>query len=404
MSEDVKQLTECLACGGKHLKLILDLNEQPMANEFVSDITAPEKTFPLKLNVCEDCTHLQLSHAVNPDLLFKNYLYVSGTTKTLRDYFDWFAEFSLSFWNKNAKSVLDIACNDGSQLNSFKKLGLTTYGIDPAENLHELSSKEHNVICDYLKREHVDVLKKAKIDIINAQNVFAHNSYPLEFLEICKDIMHDDSYLFIQTSQADMVVNNEFDTIYHEHLSFFNTTSMKALATRAGLKLVEVIKTPIHGNSYVFVFNKYSRPRMSVDLMITQEGQFGLQNLETYKIYAEKAKQVVVDLNAELKKRKDDGYKLVGYGAAAKGNTLLNFGKIDLDFIIDDNPLKQGLYTPGTHIPVVSIDHLEQFKEEKIAFVPLAWNFFTEIKYNIQRVRYNENDIFIRYFPKIDIS
>ena len=404
MSEDVKQLTECLACGGSHLKLILDLNEQPMANEFVSDITAPEKTFPLKLNVCEDCTHLQLSHAVNPDLLFKNYLYVSGTTKTLRDYFDWFAEFALSFWSKDAKTVLDIACNDGSQLNSFKKLGLTTYGVDPAENLHELSSKEHNVICDYLKREHVDALKKAKIDIINAQNVFAHNSYPLEFLEICKDIMHDDSYLFIQTSQADMVVNNEFDTIYHEHLSFFNTTSMKALATRAGLKLVEVIKTPIHGNSYVFVFNKYSRPRMSVDLMLTQEGQFGLQNLETYKIYAEKAKQVVVDLNAELKKRKDDGYKLVGYGAAAKGNTLLNFGKIDLDFIIDDNPLKQGLYTPGTHIPVVSIDHLERFKEEKIAFVPLAWNFFTEIKYNIQRVRYNENDIFIRYFPKIDIS
>jgi 2-polyprenyl-3-methyl-5-hydroxy-6-metoxy-1,4-benzoquinol methylase len=404
MSEDVKELTECLACGGSHLKLILDLNEQPMANEFISDITAPEKTFPLRLNVCEDCTHLQLSHAVNPDLLFKNYLYVSGTTKTLRDYFDWFAEFSLSFWNKKARTVLDIACNDGSQLNSFKKLGLKTYGVDPAENLHELSSKEHNVICDYLKREHVDVLKKAKIDIINAQNVFAHNSYPLEFLEICKDIMHDDSYLFIQTSQADMVVNNEFDTIYHEHLSFFNSNSMKALAERAGLKLVEIIKTPIHGNSYVFVFGKYSQPKMSVDLMLTHERQVGLQNLETYKIYADKAKQVVIDLNAELQKRKDAGFKLVGYGAAAKGNTLLNFGKIDLDFIIDDNPLKQGLYTPGTHIPVVSIEHLKKFKEEKIAFVPLAWNFFTEIKQNIQRVRDNSDDVFIRYFPKIDVS
>ena len=331
-------------------------------------------------------------------------MYVSGTTKTLRDYFDWFAEFSLSFWNKKARTVLDIACNDGSQLNSFKKLGLKTYGVDPAENLHELSSKEHNVICDYLKREHVDVLKKAKIDIINAQNVFAHNSYPLEFLEICKDIMHDDSYLFIQTSQADMVVNNEFDTIYHEHLSFFNSNSMKALAERAGLKLVEIIKTPIHGNSYVFVFGKYSQPKMSVDLMLTHERQVGLQNLETYKIYADKAKQVVIDLNAELQKRKDAGFKLVGYGAAAKGNTLLNFGKIDLDFIIDDNPLKQGLYTPGTHIPVVSIEHLKKFKEEKIAFVPLAWNFFTEIKQNIQRVRDNSDDVFIRYFPKIDVS
>jgi 2-polyprenyl-3-methyl-5-hydroxy-6-metoxy-1,4-benzoquinol methylase len=404
MSEDVKQLTECLACGGDDLKLILDLNEQPMANEFVSDITAPEKTFPLRLNVCVDCTHLQLSHAVNPDLLFKNYLYVSGTTKTLRDYFDWFAEFALSFWSKDAKSVLDIACNDGTQLNSFKKLGLKTYGIDPAENLYELSSKDHTVICDYLKREHVEKLKDTKIDIINAQNVFAHNSYPLEFLEICKDIMHDDSYLFIQTSQADMIVNNEFDTLYHEHLSFFNANSMQALANRAGLKIVDIIKTPIHGNSYVFVFSKQAQPKMSVDLILTYERQIGLQNLETYAIYAEKAKHIVSKLNAELLKRKNNGYKLVGYGAAAKGNTLLNFGKIQLDFIIDDNPLKQGLYTPGTHIPVVSIDSLIEFKNEKIAFVPLAWNFFAEIKSNIQKVRGNPNDIFIRYFPKIDIS
>ena len=404
MIKNVKQLTECLACGGKHLDLVLDLNEQPLANSYLKAIGEKEDIFPLKLNICKDCTHLQLSHAVNPDLLFKNYLYVSGTTKTLRDYFDWFAEFALSFWNKSAKTVLDIACNDGTQLNSFKKLGLTTYGIDPAENLYKLSSKNHNVICDYLKRDHVETLKNIKIDIINAQNVFAHNSYPLEFLQICKDIMHDNSYLFIQTSQADMVVNNEFDTIYHEHLSFFNSNSMKELATRAELKLVDIIRTPIHGNSYVFVFSKFSEPKMSVDLILTQERQIELQNLDTYKIYAEKAKQVVVDLNVELQRRKEDGFKLVGYGAAAKGNTLLNFGQIQLDFIIDDNPLKQGLFTPGMRIPIVGIEHLQQFKNEKIAFVPLAWNFFTEIKQNIQKVRNNSNDAFIRYFPKIDIN
>ena len=281
---------------------------------------------------------------------------------------------------------------------------MTTYGIDPAENLYKLSSKNHNVICDYLKRDHVETLKNIKIDIINAQNVFAHNSYPLEFLQICKDIMHDNSYLFIQTSQADMVVNNEFDTIYHEHLSFFNSNSMKELATRAELKLVDIIRTPIHGNSYVFVFSKFSEPKMSVDLILTQERQIELQNLDTYKIYAEKAKQVVVDLNVELQRRKEDGFKLVGYGAAAKGNTLLNFGQIQLDFIIDDNPLKQGLFTPGMRIPIVGIEHLQQFKNEKIAFVPLAWNFFTEIKQNIQKVRNNSNDAFIRYFPKIDIN
>lgn len=179
---------------------------------------------------------------------------------------------------------------------------------------------------------------------------------------------------------------------------------MGALASRAGLKLVDIIKTPIHGNSYVFVFSKHSQPRISVDHALLSEYQSGLQNLETYTIYAEKAKQVVVDLNSELQKHKKNGFKLVGYGAAAKGNTLLNFGQIQLDFIIDDNPLKQGLYTPGTHIPVVSIDKLNEFENKKIAFVPLAWNFFTEIKSNIQKVRTNSDDVFIRYFPKIDIS
>jgi len=289
-------------------------------------------------------------------------------------------------------------------LNSFKALGLKTYGIDPAENLHKLSNANHEVVCDYFKEKYVYHYKMKQLDIITAQNVFAHNDYPLEFLQQCRDIMHDDSVLFIQTSQADMVRNNEFDTIYHEHLSFFNASSMSALARRAGLYLIDIRKTPIHGNSYMFVFKKKAEDTSKVDAVLAEEQQAGLQDLNTYTVYAERCQQVVEDLKAVLDDYRGQGYVLAGYGAAAKGNTLINFGKLYLDFIIDDNPLKQGLFTPGSNIPVESIDVLDQCKDLKVVFVPLAWNFFTEIKSKIKGKRDQDGDVFIRYFPKINVE
>lgn len=403
--ENTKELNQCLCCGSTELELTLDLNEQPLANSFKESPDQEEPYFPLRLNRCTKCSHLQLSHAVNPDLLFKHYLYVSGTSQTLKDYFDWFAKYPQAFWpeGESPTSVLDIACNDGTQLDSFKEIGYKTYGIDPAENLYELSSKNHEVFCDYFNEKHVPLLKD-KVDVINAQNVFAHNDYPLDFLVLCKNIMHDNSVLFIQTSQADMVVENQFDTIYHEHLSFFNANSMNELAKRAGLHLISINKTPIHGTSYVFAFSKRLRPEFSIDQVLTNERELGLQESSTYKIYAEKCKMVVTVLEAKLKELKANGYVVAGYGAAAKGNTLINFGELKLDFIIDDNPLKQGLYAPGSNIPVVSINELDKHESAKIAFVPLAWNFFEEISRKIKTKRDREEDLFIKYFPSIEVK
>jgi SAM-dependent methyltransferase len=401
--EDAKQLNECLCCGSERLKLVLDLNEQPLANSFKKTAEEDEPYFPLKLNICEDCTHLQLSHAVNPDLLFKNYLYVSGTSQTLRDYFDWFAKETLTY-APDAKTVLDIACNDGSQLNSFKALGLKTYGVDPAENLHPLSNANHEVVCDYFTDKYTYHYKMKQLDIITAQNVFAHNSYPLEFLKQCKEIMSDTSVLFIQTSQADMIKNNEFDTIYHEHLSFFNASSMSALARRAGLYLIDIRKTPIHGNSYMFVFKTIAEDTSRVDAVLEEEREQGLQDMNTYLAYADRASTIVEDLKQTIMHYRMLDYLIVGYGAAAKGNTLLNFGEIHLDYIIDDNPLKQGLYSPGMSTPVVPISKLDEYADVKVAFVPLAWNFFAEIRKNIKNKRDREGDVFIRYFPIISIE
>ena len=219
---DYRELSRCLCCDSDDLSLLLNLNNQPLANSYHKEDEVLDE-YPLGVNICNKCHHIQLTHVVNPDLLFKDYLYVSGTTKTLHDNMKWFVDYVLetTLWGEKA-SVLDIACNDGTQLDYFKKKGFKTFGIDPAKNLHKLSSKNHEVICDYFDSKHFD----GTFEILVAQNVFAHNSDPKRFLEHCSDLMHDDSVLFIQTSQAEMILNNQFDTIYHEHVSFFNINSM----------------------------------------------------------------------------------------------------------------------------------------------------------------------------------
>ena len=399
----VTENTQCLACGSDNIHTALNLGEQPLANSYKDSADEPEARYPLGVRLCHDCFHLQLSHTVDPEIIYKNYLYATGTNQTIKDYSKWFADFCLEACT-DVKTVLDIGCNDGTQLDYFKALGVDTYGIDPAENLHSRSNKNHNVVCDFFGPAAVDKLNKVNYDIIIAQNVCAHNPDPYGFVKTCSELMSDDTVLFIQTSQADMVLHNEFDTIYHEHVNFFNANSMNELAQRSGLNLIDVIKTPIHGNSYIFVLSKQSVNQHRVQNIIDLEIAHGLLNIDTYDRWSETVHTTVNQLIATVNQHRQEGFTLVGYGAAAKGNTLLNFAGIQLDVIIDDNPLKQGKYTPGTSVPIVSIDYLQnQGQDAKLLFVPLAWNFFKEIKLKIQTARTNTNDRFLKYFPDIEV-
>ena len=403
-----KEKKECVCCGKNDLSLALDLNTQPLANSYHKEDEVLEE-YPLGLNLCKDCYHLQLTHIVNPDLLFKDYLYVSGTSQTLKDNFEWFADFVLEYtdncrWNwpnPRVNSVLDIACNDGSQLDCFKKKqAIETFGVDPAENLYELSSKNHNVICDYFDSDLYD----RTFDVVIAQNVFAHNSNPKKFLDDCEKIMHDNSFLFIQTSQSDMIKNNQFDTIYHEHTSFFNINSMNELVKRTELHLVDVIKTPVHGISYLFVLYKSPMNQYKVQNLIDVEREVGLYSKKTYDSYKQNVLSIVKSFK-DIIESVYGKYPVIGYGAAAKGNTLLNFADVKLDYIIDDNELKQGLYTPGTNIEIKSVELLKEYGEDdRILFVPLAWNFYDEIRKRIVAVRDNSNDRFLKYFPVISVD
>ena len=400
---NVVENTRCLACYSDDIHIALDLALQPLANSYKDSADAAEDRYPLAVKLCHQCKHLQLSHSVDPAIIYKNYLYATGTNQTIKDYSQWFANFVQEYTGITG-TVLDIGCNDGTQLNYFKNLGFNTYGIDPAENLHDRSSANHAVVCDFFGPDAVDKLSAVDYDAIVAQNVCAHNPDPAEFLQSCRKLMTNNTLLFVQTSQADMVSNDEFDTIYHEHVNFFNANSMKQLAERVGIHLIDVQKAPIHGNSYIFVLSLRDLRPYHVQNIIDLEAAHGLLSVETYRKWNTTVIDNLKSLCTTLDSFRAQGYILVGYGAAAKGNTLLNFGNIKLNFIIDDNPLKQGLYTPGTGCAIVGIDELQKYTpEHKLLFVPLAWNFFREIKNKIQSARTNPNDRFIKYFPSVEI-
>jgi 2-polyprenyl-3-methyl-5-hydroxy-6-metoxy-1,4-benzoquinol methylase len=312
---------------------------------------------------------------------------------------DWYARFvreQFSYW---AGSVLDIGCNDGSQLDAFKKAQFVTYGVDPAENLYPTSSAKHNVICGYWNEETANRFGR-DFDVITTQNAFAHIPDPVSYLKLAGEYLKSDGRIFISTSQADMVLNGEFDTIYHEHISYYNAESMKALAERAGLYLIDVVKTPIHGTSYIFVLSAKPANRERIENILAMESK--LHQGSTYRKWATDVNNLLAGLKEQIGIYRDWGYRIVGYGAAAKGMTLLNASGIELDAVVDDNPLKQGTWCPGTSIPVVNGNYIQQLgADEKIIFVPLAWNFYNEIVKKIRAIRNNPADGFLRYFPEM---
>ena len=388
-------LDKCVACDGNNLEEFLDLAEQPLANNYHDGSGAGEK-FKLGLNVCKDCWHTQLPVSVNPAIMFEDYIYVTGTSKTLRDYCDWFAEHITNKEGVNKGMVLDIASNDGTQLDSFKKLGWETFGVDPAKNLFDQSvSKGHNVTNSFWPTN-----LYRQFDIITAQNVCAHTPEPLEFLWGVRKHLKADGKAFIQTSQSQMYQRNEFDTTYHEHISFVSANSMKTLAARAGLVLTDIEITPIHGDSYVFTLeHSGATVSDSVQQTIDKENSEGRHMLPFYRLFGHNATLILNNLKDLVDSCREQGKLIVGYGAAAKGMTVLNANDIQLDWIVDDNELKQGLLTPGSNIPIKDRSSLDI--DEHMVVIPLAWNFFDEIKSNVEEIRHDDNTQYVQYFPRV---
>jgi hypothetical protein len=259
-------------------------------------------------------------------------------------------------------------------------------------------------VCGFWNKKTIKQLKHDRFDIVVCQNAFAHNPDPVKFLELLDEVTRDRSHVFIQTSQADMVANGEFDTIYHEHISFYNINSFNAMVKRTSFYLTDVIKTTIHGTSYVFVLTKNKKRPKHIANLVDMEKK--LLEPKTYVEWENRANTIAKEFANIIDEYRAKRYKIVGYGAAAKGNTLLNFAEVDLDIIVDDNPLKQNRVSPGRDIPIVSMDYvtMNYSRSDRILFVPLAWNFFKEIKNKIKQVRDVDTDVFLRYFPEVEVA
>lgn len=391
-------MTNCLACGGERLSTYLNLGKQPLANSFHPPGTRLP-TYPLAINCCSDCWHSQLTVAVDPDLLFKQYIYVSGTTKTLRDYFASFTELALTIAGASEPvDVLDIASNDGSLLAQFKARGHRVQGVDPAENLLPLA-RQAGIPTEvgYWSETMVARLGR-RFDIIVAMNVLGHNADPLAFLNACRSAMKPGCRLWIQTSQANMIANREFDTIYHEHHSFFTARSFQRLADRTGLRVVSGRKPSIHGTSYLWTLAESGSDDGSVAAIEQSEANSGVYDAVTYNDFAANARNTAEFVRRTLVGWRNQGYACIGYGAAAKGNTFLNFAGADLDYIVDDNPMKHGLLTPGRDIPVRPPDALRE-EPRPIVLLVLAWNFLYEIRTRVHAIRNRSQDRVLSYFP-----
>ena len=403
------KISKCLICSNTHLGRVVDLGLQPLANEYITDTTVSEKKFPLKIYRCKYCFHTQLSYIVSREDLFKNYIYESGTSNTIKAYFKSFAERytnKIKILANKPYKALEIACNDGSQLDEFKRLGWDTYGVDPASNLVIKAAKKGHIVEEKFWAKDSSNFK-GPFDIIIAQNVIAHVTNPVQFLQHCVSVMDDESTLVVQTSQANMYKNNEFDTIYHEHISFFTIKSMIVAANNAGASVVNVYKHPIHGVSYIFEIKKGIQQVILPHYDEEDRWGYYSDSLYTeYEKYIHLTKKRSLEIFISYKSK---GYTILAYGAAAKGNVFLNYifdsspHSCAPECIFDDSSLKWDKVTAGTRIPVKSIENFKNYADKDICIIILAWNFADEIKQRIEINRKNHDMkgkcVCISFFP-----
>lgn len=395
---EARLVDRCRCCNSDRLMKYLDLGVQPLANDYhKGDALLP--IFPLEVMLCLNCYHSQLSLVVRPDLMFKNYLYVSGTTTTFKNHCEELARDIMNRSLKRCPRVLDIACNDGTLLGYFRYLGAEVAGVDPAENLRTLTDEKHIDVAVGYWGSGAAKLVKGKFDYITGTNVFAHVHDISSFIDECKEVLEVDGTVVLEFPYCDQMIEHcEFDTIYHEHLSYFLVNSFKTLVERKGLYIIDVVRTPIHGGSIRFYMKQGTIGHSwKVDQLVEDERRKGLLDSSTYVQFASQVNKNKADMRALLTCLRSEGKKVVGYGASAKGNTMLNHFEIDLDYIVDDNSMKHGYLTPGRNIPIKSTDTLKE--DPELCIVILAWNFFDEIVKRIETTCGHRNHHFINYVP-----
>ena len=380
----------CRICNNVNLIKFLSLGQTPLANSFLEkeDLNKKEDTYPLEVGFCPNCKLVQLDYVVPPRMMFTNYLYVSSTSDTFKLHFSKMAEELSNMMKLDGNSLaVDIGSNDGVLLKGFQKFGVRTVGVEPATNIAEIAKKDGiDTINDFFNDRVTDQILSSKghADVITANNVFAHTDAIKRIIYNVKRLLKDDGIFVIEVAYlVDMLQKMTFDIIYHEHLFYYSLAPLDYLFNQQGMQIFDVQRIPTHGGSLrVFVKKLESSKTVekSVSEILRKEKEMGIHELGIYENFANrvyKAKEQLVKLIKDLK---NQGKAIAGYGAPAKSTTLLNFcglGRGFIDYIVDENNLKQGLYTPGTHIPITPPSMLDKRRPDYILI--LAWNFAEEI-------------------------
>ena len=404
---------KCRICSSNSLKMILDLGEQPPSNSFIdkNKLNSLESKFPLRLFWCKDCYLVQLLDIVDKEYLFKNYFYMTSASKPIVEHFKKYAQDVFQeFLQKDDSFVVEIGSNDGSLLKEFKKLGASILGIEPATNLSELANQSNITTKNTFFSSQIskEIIKSRHASVVIANNVIAH-------IEDLQDLMYGIKilignhgvFIFEVPYLVDLIKNLEFDTVYHEHLSYFSILPLLKLVKEFGLEIFDIRKQLVHGGTLRIFVSKQNNFEVSgsIDDFINSEYELGLDKIQIYDSFSEKIKKLKIQLKELLLELKKENKSLFGYGASAKGNVLLNYCKIDnsiLDFIIDTTPIKQGKFTPGTHIPVCSPDEMLDKGDGDVALL-LAWNYESQILDNENNFRIKGGKFLIP-IPKLTLK
>lgn len=385
-----KKRKECRICRSTNLIKFLELGETPLANSFLKskDEFQSELSFPLDVYFCQQCSLVQLLDVIHPEVLFRNYIYVTGTSETIARHNQEYSRTVVNTLKMDSHDlVIEIASNDGSLLTCFKELGVKTLGIEPAINIAEIArSRGIETVTEFFNHQTARNIKATygTAKAVIANNVLAHVDETRDFMSGCKELISPEGMVIIEVPYLrDFLERLEYDTVYHEHLCYFSVTTLMRLCESVGLSLVKIEHKPVHGGSlrmYAGHQEYYPKHGEAVLKMVAEERQAGLTNIDRYHKFARDVQHTKTLLLQLLDELKSQGKSIAGYGAPAKGNTLLNYCGIStqyLDFTVDKNPMKVGLFTPGTHIPVLPVSELLERQPDYVLI--LAWNFAEEI-------------------------
>lgn len=389
-------IKKCLVCNKKNLLKYLNLGRQPLANNLSKKIKVPK--YPLEIVYCKNCYHNQLNYEIKKEKLFSNYLYLSSQSKTLQQHFDQSAsKYIKLFGLKKNSCIIDVGSNDGIALKFYKKKNFyNIIGIEPARNVSKIANINGIKTINSFLNDKLSRKLGNKADLVTASNVFAHNKDIKKLAINLISLLKKNGVLIIEVQYLiAMLKKNLFDNIYHEHIHYWSVNTLNYLFNNLNCSIFKVEKINTHGGSIRCYIKKNSKNKnLKIQSILKYENKFGINNKKLFLDYANKLEKKKNIFKNFLSKNKDKN--IVGYGAAAKTSTLLNFLEIsdDIQFIIDDNKLKQNYYIPGTKIKIIPKNKIEKNIDYLIVF---AWNYFDEIK---KKIKYAKKTISIRRFLK----